>query len=559
MTDSYFTPFKQSIESYSLPEKFTFPFYYKPHPLCMLAVKYLQQDLVVQGVGEQDFSLNSVDEARGNGKMLGVLLVLNTQGEVGYLSAFSGQVVEQNNGPKFVPPVFDILDENGFFLTGQVEINQLNQRISQLEQNPEIAKYTQLLTTERACAQLEIQQHRHVMIEGRKERKAERLTAQAKLGEAEFEQLKITLGKHSVQQKNQLKDLNTQWQQRIEIAEQKLHQITVEITALKQERKQQSKSLQQKVFEHYAFLNINGVKQDLNTLFSNTVRGQPPAGAGDCAAPKLLQHAFSHSLKPLALAEFWWGPPPKSEIRQHGQFYGSCQGKCQPILAHMLEGMTIDDNPLLINPALGKTIDIVYEDDSMVVINKPAEFLSVPGKNITDSIFSRMVQQYPNARGPLIVHRLDMSTSGLMVIALTKQAHQRLQQQFIQRTVKKRYIALLDGELEADEGVIDLPLRVDLDDRPRQLVCHDYGKPAQTHWQVITRQLAQTKVYFFPITGRTHQLRVHSAHVKGLNMPIKGDDLYGRGSSRLHLHAESLEIAHPMTKKQMHFQVDATF
>lgn len=554
MTDSYFTPFKQSIESYSLPEKFTFPFYYEPHPLCVLAAKYLQQDLVAQGQG-----LNSVDEARDNGKMIGVLLVQNLQGAIGYLSAFSGQFVEQNNGPKFVPPVFDIFDEKGFFLTGQAEINQLNQRVIQLEQNPEIAKATQQLTRQRKAAEQQIQQHRHVMIAGRKQRKVKRGLGQDQLDEAEFEQLKVALAKQSVAQKNQLKDLKAQWQQQIDIAERQLLQITDDITALKEQRKQQSKSLQHKVFEHYDFLNINGAKQDLNTLFANTVRGQPPAGAGDCAAPKLLQYAFSHGLTPLALAEFWWGPAPKSEIRQHGHFYGACQGKCQPILAHMLEGMTIDDNPLLINPAVGKKIDIVYEDDAMVVINKPAGFLSVPGKNIADSIYSRMAEHYPNATGPLIVHRLDMSTSGLMVIALTKQAHQRLQLQFIQRTVKKRYIALLDGELGADEGMIDLPLRVDLDDRPRQLVCYDYGKAAQTHWQVITRHLGQTKVYFYPITGRTHQLRVHSAHIKGLNMPIKGDDLYGRAANRLHLHAESLEIAHPLTKKPMHFQIDASF
>jgi tRNA pseudouridine32 synthase/23S rRNA pseudouridine746 synthase len=559
LTDSYFTPFKESIASYSLPESFTFPFYYEPHPLCVLAAKHLQQQLVIQTDRIQGVGMNTEREARDNGKMLGVLLVQNTLGEVGYLSAFSGQFSEQNNGPKFVPPVFDISDENGFFLKGQAEINELNRRIAQLEQNPEIAECDKHLKTERACAKQQIQQHRQVMIEGRKERKAKRATGQDKLDEAEFEHLKIALAKQSVQQKNQLKGLNAHWQQRIEIAEQQLLLLTGEIRALKQQRKEQSKSLQQKVFEHYDFLNINGVKQDLNTLFSNTVQGHPPAGAGDCAAPKLLQYAFSHGLKPLALAEFWWGSPPKSEIRQHGLFYASCQGKCQPILAHMLEGMIIDDNPLLINPAVGKTVDIVYEDDSMVVINKPAGFLSVPGKNIEDSIYSRMAQQYPNATGPLIVHRLDMSTSGLMVIALTKQAHQRLQQQFIQRTVKKRYIALLEGELEADEGVIDLPLRVDLEDRPRQLVCYDYGKPAQTYWQVITRHHSQTKVYFYPITGRTHQLRVHSAHVKGLNMPIRGDDLYGRASNRLHLHAESLEIAHPMTQQSMHFQVDALF
>jgi tRNA pseudouridine32 synthase/23S rRNA pseudouridine746 synthase len=221
--------------------------------------------------------------------------------------------------------------------------------------------------------------------------------------------------------------------------------------------------------------------------------------------------------------------------------------------------MELDDNPLLSNPAQGKMIDIVYEDDDMVVINKPADFLSVPGKNIEDSVYLRMKQQFPNAEGPLIVHRLDMSTSGLMVIALSKQAHKNLQKQFINRTVEKRYIALLEGILVEKEGEIDLPLRVDLDDRPRQLVCYDYGRPAQTKWQKIEQKNNQTKVYFYPKTGRTHQLRVHSAHVNGLNMPIVGDDLYGKKADRLHLHAESLSFLHPVTSKLMHFQVNANF
>ena len=183
----------------------------------------------------------------------------------------------------------------------------------------------------------------------------------------------------------------------------------------------------------------------------------------------------------------------------------------------------------------------------------------MPGKNIEDSVYLRIKQSYPTATGPLIVHRLDMSTSGLMVIALSKQAHKNLQKQFINRTVKKRYVALLDGLLTAEEGLIELPLRVDLDDRPRQLVCYQYGKSAKTKWQVLERKNNQTKVYFLPITGRTHQLRVHSAHVKGLDTPIVGDDLYGKKAVRLHLHAEFLQLNHPVTREVMQFQTEAEF
>lgn len=259
------------------------------------------------------------------------------------------------------------------------------------------------------------------------------------------------------------------------------------------------------------------------------------------------------------MAEFWWGASPKSEIRKHQNFYPACQGKCQPILEHMLEGISMDDNPLLTNPAQGKSIDIIYQDEVMLVINKPAEFLSVPGKNIEDSVYLRIKQSFPKAMGPLIIHRLDMATSGLMVIALSKEAHKELQKQFIKRTVKKRYVALLAGLIKEDSGTIDLPLRVDLDDRPRQLVCYEHGRHARTEWQVIERKNNQTKVYFYPVTGRTHQLRVHSAHIKGLNTPIVGDDLYGNKNTRLHLHAETLELKHPMTKELMHFQINAQF
>ncbi|MFW5446977.1 MAG: RluA family pseudouridine synthase, partial [Methylophagaceae bacterium] len=312
-------------------------------------------------------------------------------------------------------------------------------------------------------------------------------------------------------------------------------------------------------FDNYQFLNKHGVEKSLRELFRDTAQQTPPAGAGECAAPKLLQYAFTHNLKPLALAEFWWGASPKSEIRQHLNFYAACLGKCQPILTHMLKGMQIDENPLLTNPAEGQKIEIIYQDDVMAVINKPAEFLSVPGKNIEDSVYLRMKQYFPSAKGPLIVHRLDMSTSGLMVIALSKEAHKTIQKQFINRTVNKRYVALLDGLLADEEGTVDLPLRVDLDDRPRQLVCYDYGKPAETHWKLIEQKKGKSKIYFYPKTGRTHQLRVHSAHIKGLNMPIVGDDLYGKKANRLHLHAESLEFTHPITKEVMTFQVDAEF
>ncbi|MGL4448060.1 MAG: RluA family pseudouridine synthase, partial [Shewanella sp.] len=298
----------------------------------------------------------------------------------------------------------------------------------------------------------------------------------------------------------------------------------------------------------------------------DTVDLTPPAGAGECAAPKLLQYAFKHRLKPLAMAEFWWGAPPKSAIRQHKQFYPACLRKCQPILKHMLEGLAVDDNPLRINPAAEKPLEIVYQDDALAIVNKPAELLSVPGKEITDSVYLRMQQTFPEATGPLIVHRLDMSTSGIMVIALTKASHKQLQKQFIQRRITKRYVALLEGSPKAllqgqREGNISLPLRGDLDDRPRQLVCPQWGKAAHTHWELkeIDAHTGNTRVYLYPHTGRTHQLRVHCAHHEGLDAPIVGDDLYGKRAERLHLHADLLAFTHPLTGLPMQFQVDPAF
>ena len=294
----------------------------------------------------------------------------------------------------------------------------------------------------------------------------------------------------------------------------------------------------------------------MGEIFNNN----PPAGAGECAAPKLLNYAFEHQLKPIAMAEFWWGQSPKSEIRKHKQFYPACKSKCEPILlSHMLMGLEMESNPFEENPAAGKNIEIVYEDDILLVINKPAEFLSVPGKKISDSVYQRMKEKYPEATGPLVVHRLDMSTSGLMLIAKDEATYVKLQSQFIKRTISKRYVALLDGVLHDNEGSIDLPLRVDLEDRPRQLVCYDHGKPAQTKWKKIKIINNQTLVYFYPITGRTHQLRVHASHELGLKTPIIGDDLYGTKSNRLHLHAEQLIFIHPISNKKICFHCEAEF
>lgn len=563
-----FTPFSQDVDAVPLPQRFTFPFYYQPHPLCLLAAKELQQHLATQVLWQHNFGLSD-DPEMIIGKMFGVLVVKNAQGELGYLSAFSGKLANQNILPGFVPPVFDMLAQDSFFHQGQLVINDINDQLEQLEANPAIAQLELALSDELTAESEAIDLYRQEIIAGRKSRKAQRTEAENKLSEDDFSTLQDKLSRESVRDKNRLKELKHYWQQRVGLIQQQLTVLTDKIGLLKNKRKALSAQLQQKLFQQYRFLNQSGAEKDLADMFKDTAYQTPPAGAGECAAPKLLQYCFKWQMKPVAMAEFWWGQSPKSEIRKHKNFYGACLGKCQPILNHMLDGIEMDENPLLNNPAVDKAIDILFQDDDMLVINKPAGLLSVPGKSITDSVYSRMKQLFPAATGPLIVHRLDMSTSGLMVIALNKRAHKNLQKQFIDRSVKKRYQALLQGELaqgelaqgelEQDSGTITLPLRTDFDDRPRQLVCQQYGKPAETFWQVKERSNNRTKIDLYPKTGRTHQLRVHCAHPLGLNLPILGDDLYGDKGERLHLHAQLLELQHPRTKEAMSFSAEAQF
>ncbi|WP_089139406.1 RluA family pseudouridine synthase [Vibrio rumoiensis] len=556
-----FTPFTADVSDIDLPAKFTFPFCYEPHPLSQIAAKQLQQHLQSQTDWQHDFGFS--DNSKAAGKMFGVLVVKNAQGQLGFLSAFSGKLADQNHLPYFVPPVFDMLTEGSFFLEGTAPINAINHQIKQLEEDPELALLQQTIRDFKQQAQQEMEALRLSIVDSRKQRKALRKQAEANLQGEALQTIFDELGKQSVAEKAQQRHLKAHWLDQIEQAEQQWQKKIDVIEQLKQDRKQQSAKLQQKLFAQYQFLNQAQQSKSLLDIFNTTANPTPPAGSGECAAPKLLQYAFAHGLTPVCLAEFWWGASPKSEIRQHKKYYPACQSKCQPILSHMLEGITLDENPLLKNHAQGKELDIIYQDEAIVVVNKPAEFLSVPGVNVSDSAYTRLQTLFPDVEGPFVLHRLDMSTSGLLVFALTKRANKSLQKQFITRGVEKRYVALLDGELADQQGEINLPLRGDLEDRPRQMVCFEHGKPAQTHWQLIETTdhngQPKSKVYLYPKTGRTHQLRVHCAHQDGLNMPITGDDLYGEKANRLHLHAQQLAFDHPYTKQRMVFEVEAEF
>ncbi|MCJ8313515.1 MAG: RNA pseudouridine synthase [Saccharospirillaceae bacterium] len=552
-----FTTFKTSTEFCTLPERFTFPFCYQPHPLSLIAVSELQRFLL------SDLRWSNIDQ--GVGRMFGVLVVKNKNNELGYLSAISGKTNSDIVLGQFVPPVFDmdITTKDKSYTDEQTIINQINTDIKRLELNPDLELFKQNLEKKTHEFKSELELKKTNMAQDKKLRKALRLSEKEKLSSEAFKQLNELLDQKSIKNKLQLRDLKNSLQAEVEIAQQNLSHLTDEIDQLKQLRKTKSVALQNLIFQQYQFLNNKGQQKNLIDIFSPTTRMIPPAGAGDCATPKLLQYAFQWGLKPIVLAEFWWGAAPKSEVRQHGNFYTACLGKCQPILAHMLDGTLLDENPLLTNPAEGKELEIIYQDNVMLVINKPAEFLSVPGKNIQDSVYTRIKNLFPDNESPFIVHRLDMSTSGLMVIALDKKSHKKIQKQFIQRTVKKSYVALIEGDLKQNQGSINLPLRGDIDDRPRQLVCEQQGKTSETSWKVLERIVSsgqlRTRVQLYPITGRTHQLRVHCAHVLGLNMPIVGDDLYGKEENRLHLHAQTLQLTHPITKEIMKFEVKSEF
>ncbi|MDM1395937.1 RluA family pseudouridine synthase [Myroides odoratimimus] len=556
-----FRKFTSDVQSIALPTKFTFPFYYEPHPLTVLAAEELQRELSTHPLIAPLFDTKD-ENCLPTGKMFGVLVVKNEKGELGYLAGFSGKLGSHTDLEGYVPLIFDLWNENGFFAREDVEvkaINAINAKIEKLEADTVYSNAKTLLKQQIAEEKTAIEEKKAQHKKQKNERKAIRKEQEAILSPEEFQLLNDDLVKQSLRDKYELRVLTEYWQEQITTTRDITTSIEEELNNLKEERKQKSNGLQQKLFASYKFLNYKGEEQSLLEIFEKTVLQQPPAAAGDCAAPKLMQYAYEHNYTPIALGEFWWGESPKSEIRKHQHFYPSCRSKCEPILGHMLEGLEVDDNPLLINPALNRPIEVVYEDEYFAIVNKPEDFLSVPGIYILDSVYERMKLRYPNATGPLIVHRLDMPTSGILIIAKDKDSHKALQSQFIKKSLEKRYVAILDGIIEEDEGTIELPLRIDFDDRPRQMVCYEYGKYAKTRYEVIERKDGKTKVYFYPITGRTHQLRMHASHPKGLNTPIVGDDLYGTKADRLYLHAESITFRHPKTYELMTFTIKESF
>lgn len=538
-----FHSFQTSIAGIELPRLFTYPFHYTPHPLCVMAAGEVQAYINKQTRWKEELD---------KGKMFGVLIVRTSNGQTGYLAAFSGNLCGSNSHSFFVPPVYDLLKPDGFFKIEEEQISAINHQIGQLQNCDRYLELQQKMERETASSQQALSEARKVLKAAKEKREQRRL-------HRPNENEQAAMIRESQYQKAEFKRLERYWKEQISEIKTELESFSSQIEALKAERRNRSAALQQKLFQQFNFLNAKGETKNLCAIFEETVQKTPPAGAGECAAPKLLQYAYLSGLSPIAMAEFWWGESPKTEIRHHGYYYPSCRGKCEPILRHMLQGLNVEPAPSERYSLSQNMPEILFEDQWLLVLHKPEGVLSVPGKSEEQSIYSLLRARYPKATGPLVVHRLDMATSGLLLAAKTQEVHRHLQAQFENQSIKKRYIALLDGILPEEEGVIDLPICPDYLDRPRQMVNEELGKTAITRYQVMDRKNGQTRIAFFPLTGRTHQLRVHAAHPLGLNCPIVGDELYGRKAERLYLHAEYLEFIHPVSGQRMVIEKKAEF
>ncbi|MBQ2491665.1 MAG: RNA pseudouridine synthase [Muribaculaceae bacterium] len=533
------------LESNALPAQFTFPFCYVPHPLCKAAAAHVMR--YVESRGEWTAELHA-------GKMLGVLVVRDAEGQLGFLAAFSGNLAGAVQHSYFVPPVYDLLQPDGEFKRGEAAITAINHEIEQLHNDATLQELRDRL--QRACTErdAELERYRALMAESKLRRDEAR-----QLGQISPE-AKQQLIAESQFQKAELKRLRRRWETQINALQQQIDDKLMRIDALKQERKAMSEALQERIFRLFVVRNARGESLDLievfNRYYGEDAGVMPPAGAGECCGPRLLQCAYLNALTPLCMAEFWYGNSPVGEVRHHGQFYPACSSKCKPILNFMLQGLDVEPNPL--ETASSAPIKVLYEDDWLVAVDKPTGMLSAPGKLDVESLPQLLMRERPGEQLH-VVHRLDMATSGVLLLAKSMEMCTTLQRMFAARQVCKCYVAWLQGNVASDAGAIGLPLRPDFDHRPFQVVDEAQGKEAITRYEVVECRDGLTQVRFYPLTGRTHQLRVHAAHRCGLNAPIVGDTLYGTPGARLMLHAQSLTFTHPVTAHRITITAPAPF
>ncbi|KAL3938394.1 MAG: hypothetical protein SGARI_001758 [Bacillariaceae sp.] len=565
-----FTPLEYPGDG-DIPTEIAYPHQYEPHDVAKAACIELQLQL-------QDFP---------NAKMIGVLVVRDSAtSQLGFLRAYSGQQVDFIEAKDvWCPPVFgyQTTQPKSFWKEGEQQLERITLQIAALEHDPQRQEKLKALDKQIEAAEEALTKAKKRQKKAKKERKAKRIAMEAAGPGVDFEE---ELRQESAFYQREVKACKAELLQ----LQQAKEECGNEIATLQKKRSKLSNDLTNRIFEGYQFLNARGESKNLLQLFRDTALKFPPGGAGDCAAIKLFQTCFTLGYKPIALAEFYWNPTGKGSntLFRHGQYSPCCRGKCEPILVHMLQGLPVQPNPLEAN--VGEIIDkndnnsdvlhnleIVYKDTHMIVVNKPAEILSVPGKTVSQSVQTEMRRRYPNATGPLLCHRLDLSTSGLLVVALTKTAHYHISKQFADRSIQKRYECLLEGVLPKSipkAGKLDLPLAPDFIHRPMQMVDFESGKSATTHYEIqgVERRILKdksltgmpcsrkvTRVHLYPHTGRTHQLRVHAAHPQGLNLPMVGDDIYGKREERLCLHAGLLQLRHPVTDRQLRFEVEVPF
>ena len=587
------------------PRQFTYPFCYEVDPLAEAASLELQRYIA-------DADLMSTE--KGCGKMFGVLVVEyeDESGALqrGFLAAYSGLLGGRNDWPYFVPPVFDAQQPDGHFKRTEREISAINREIAAIEHDPEYLQSVEQHEQTKKRLQAEVDAFKAEVDAAKVRRDARR-----KSGESLSEEEQAEMIRESQFMKAELRRRRKAMEQ----ANSTLHiPHSTFLKSLQRKRKQMSDELQRWLFSAYRMLNAKGEERDLIDIFREYTHAMPPAGAGDCCAPKLLQYAYLHHLRPVCMAEFWWGESPASEIRHHLHYYPACRSKCLPILTHMLKGLDVAPNPLAQKRHTAEP-RVLYADEYIMVVDKPAGMLSVPGKaesvrsEFSDSANISVEEYFANLQLPTnsqlpteqftigeadnsklkiqnskflkAAHRLDMDTSGLLVLARTEQAYVELQRQFASRETVKRYEAVLSGvptqnsKLKTQNSstqpsgcleAISLPLIADINDRPRQRVDMEHGKPALTLYNIVevravdantavaytTKKVdkRRTLVHLYPKTGRTHQLRVHCAHPLGLACPILGDPLYGiERADRMYLHAAELTFRHPVTDETMHF------
>lgn len=533
-----------------LPEGFTDPFRYRPHPLVAAAAQELLTLLGRWSGMDRDSDEARFEKSLSEGKMLGVLVVDN-EGEIGFIAGFSGNADGRNRMEGFVPPVYDLLDPEGYFKSREKEITSINREIDIITNSDTLKRLELELKDAEHSRDKEMDIERIRISENKKERDRIRSLTDDK---DKLEEL-IRISQH---EKAEFRRMKTGWEEKIGIIRNSIDEIRRNICSLKEKRAEMSDNLQKWIFDNYIVHNYNGGQKSISDIFSS--KGlTPPGGTGECAAPKLLEYAFRYGMRPIAMGEFWYGRASETAVRTHGRFYPSCTSKCGPLLEYMLEGLD-----LIRETAITDTPDVLYEDDSIIVASKPAGMPSVPGLNGIPSL-QEWLQEHYRTTDIYIVHRLDMDTSGVIIYARNEKDAAVLHRQFETHQVRKTYLArlsaipkttsdFLNGNCYSEtSGRISIPLSADYDERPRQKADVNQGKCAMTDYQITSfNDDGTTDVIFRPVTGRTHQLRVHSAHHLGLGRPITGDMLYGGDPyDRLCLHSLSIKFIHPVSGKEM--------